>query len=114
MSEKLNPIILSFDDGRKYTLEFTRESVVYAERMGFNHDEVSSKMMMRVPELFHYAFRAHHPQLKKAQTDKILFEDLGGLTDEITERLVDLYLEPFTTLINEDGTPKNPSLTVQL
>jgi len=114
MSEMVKPIILKFDDGREYTLEFTRESAIYAEEHGFDFNDMSAHMLKSVPQLFHFAFRANHPQLSKEQTDKILLEDLGGLSEEFSARLTELYLYPYTCLVNEENTPKNSHLTVLL
>ena len=114
MTDMINPIVLTYDDGREYTLEFTRETIEYAERMGFTLDDLSSKMMTRIPELFHYAFRAHHPQLSKKKTDEILFNDLGGMSEKLADRLINLYSLPFDTLASEDENPKNPQMTVHM
>ena len=32
--DKIEPIILKYEDGREYTLEFNRNSVVFAEKNG--------------------------------------------------------------------------------
>ena len=114
MSERIKPIILSYKDGREYTLEFSRESLIYADSRGFKITELADKPMLRIPELFHYAFRMHHPQLSKAQTDKILFEDLGGLSEAMCERLGELYAAPLETLMTEETDPKNSEMAVQM
>lgn len=106
------PIELEFADGRKYTLEFDRSSVAFAEKRGFSGDNFDAQAMNSVTDLFFLAFRMHHPQLSKEQTNKILFEELGGLTDEMAQRLVDLFNKPYLALTNTEGKPKNPNLTV--
>ena len=106
------PIELEFTDGRKYTLEFDRSSVAFAEKRGFSGDNFDDMAMNAVTEFFFLAFRMHHPQLSKEQTNKILFDDLGGLSEAMMQRLVELYNKPYLTLTNEDGKPKNPNLTV--
>lgn len=97
-----------------YTLEFSRDTVAMAERMGFNRDDAGDKMMTRIPELFFFAFMMHHPQISRKKTNSILFDDLGGLTTEQIERLVDLFDNPYDELLNKSGTPKNPKVTVTL
>ena len=47
----------------------------------------------------------------KKKTDKILTEDLGGLSEAMQERLVELYLAPMEELGGDDN-PKNPNMTV--
>lgn len=110
----VKPIILTYEDGTEYTLEFNRESVIYAENHGFDRDDVVQKLMTRIPELFFYAFRMHHPTIKRERTDSILFDDLGGITDKVSERLIELYNAPYETLINDTGKPKNAKMTVRL
>lgn len=96
-------------NGKEYTLEFNRATVTMAERAGFTMEDLDSKMMTRVPELFYYAFKMHHPSMTKKQTDEILFEGFHGLTQDEMAELGTLYAEPYKTLINkeEDGEVKN-------
>lgn len=112
--EQVKPIILRFEDGIEYTLEFNRESVKYAEEHGFIRDDISEKIMTRLPELFHYAFRMHHPTLTMERTSEILFNDLGGLSEEAVKRLVELYIAPYNYLINNTGKTKNSKLKVMM
>ena len=106
--EKVSPMVIADPDtGREYTLEFSRKSVVKAEQAGLNINELESKSMTMVPLLFWGAFLMHHPAMTKEQTDKILFEGLGGLRVEEMERLGKLYAAPFLTLVSEEE-PENP------
>ena len=109
-----NPIILTMEDGKEYRLEFDRKTVEYSERMGFNTDDIEHKMMIRVPELFWFAFQKNHPEVTKEQADKILFDELGGVWDGLTERLVQLYSDAYLSLVNNEGKPKNPKVRVTM
>lgn len=110
----VKPIIINNKDtGDSYTLEFTRESVKFAEMRGFNINNLDKFPMTTVPELFFYAFRAHHKNVARDKTDKILFEDLGGMPKGMIERLGELYAEPFNALTNEEETVKNANVTVE-
>lgn len=111
--EKVNPIILTMEDGTEYTLEFSRKSIEFAEKRGFKMDELSEYMMTRVPELFYYSFGMHHPNITKKQTDDILFEKLGGLSEEVLTRLGELYAQGYESLINSD-TSKNSTVTITM
>lgn len=112
---ELKPIVLrDEDDGRVYTLRFTRATVKKMEQNGFNMNEVSSMPMTRVPELFYGAFLADQPFIKKKDTDTILFDKLGGMSDKMMERLGELYAEPFNTLVNGDNTENPQRMTVEL
>jgi hypothetical protein len=117
VNEKVKPLILTDNDtGEKYTLEFSRESVRFAEARGFNVNDVFRLPMTKIPELFFYAFRMHHKNIARDRTDRILFEDLGGLPDGAFERLAMLYSAPFEALTKdeEDGETKNARMTVEL
>jgi len=112
--DKVEPIVLSYEDGQEYVIEFSRETVAQAEKAGFSLDDVEEKMMLRIPQLMYWGLKMHHPTISKEKAEKILFDDLGGVSSEIIERLVKLYAAGYNTLVNETGKPKNPKLTVRL
>ena len=112
--KRVEPIVLEYEDGKTYTLEFSRETVQMAERAGFSRDDFGDKLMVRVPQLFYYAFMMHHPTVSKEKTDQILFEDLGGVSEALSNRLTELFNAPYLYLFNETGEVKNPKLTVRL
>lgn len=119
MSKKVNPIILTDEEtGRKYTLEFNREAVRFAESKGFSFEALEKQPMTMIPMLFWCAFRMHHRTLSKEQTDKILFDVLGGMPAGMLTRLGELYSAPFEALIAEDdegeGRKENPRMTVEI
>ena len=115
-NEKVEPIVLTDNDtGERFTLEFSRESVVFTNRQGFNVSEMGSNSMEMLPILFYGAFRMHHRNVSRQRTDKILFEDLGGLSSAAVERLLMLYNAPHSALIrSEEDEPKNAKMTIQL
>ena len=108
-SERLKPMVITDpEEGREYTLEFSRRSVTKAEQAGLEVNALESKSMTMIPLLFWSAFLMHHPYMAKEQTDKILFEGLGGLSGEEMAYLGKLYAEPFQTLIAGEEKPENP------
>ena len=111
----VKPIIIK-SDTEEFTLEFNRESIKFAEMRGFKIDDVSSFPMTKVPELFFYAFRMHHKNIAREKTDKILFEELGGIPDGLIERLGELYAQPFEALniVEEGEERKNSKWAVEL
>lgn len=113
MAEKVKPMVFETEDGTEYTLEFSRKSIEFAEQHGFNIDELTSQMMTKVPELFYYAFRMHHPTMTRTQTDRILFEEFGGLDSEELKWICDLYAEPFNSLINRDETKNSRKVKIR-
>lgn len=108
-AKKLSPMIITDpDSGREYTLEFNRKSIVKAEQSGLDVNKFESSSMTMIPTMFWAAFQWHHPHMTKEQTDEILFDKLGGLSEKEMEHLAKLYAEPFQTLIakgdNAEGT----------
>ena len=116
VNEQVKPIILhDAENGIDYTLEFNRETIKFAEARGFDIDDVGKYPMSKLPELFYYAFRMHHKNVSREKTDRILFEDLGGMPNGMAERLGALYAVPFEALTNNDGEKaKNSKMTVEL
>jgi len=100
-------VITDPDNGREYTLEFSRKTVSKAEQAGLDINQIESKSMTMIPLLFWGAFLMHHPQMTREQTDKILYEGLGGMTPDEMAKLGELYAEPFKTLIAGE-TEANP------
>lgn len=102
--------------GDEYVLDFSRDSVRFAEQRGFKPDEVLEFPVTKIPELFFYAFRKNHKNLAKNQTDRILEEQLGGITEELLARLIQLYNQAALThlIASEEDDGKNARMTVEL
>lgn len=113
--KQIKPIILKDDNnGDVFVLEFDRASVKFAESRGFNINTFDTGLnMSAIEELFFYAFRKHQPNKSKADTDKILYEKLKGIPEGMLERLVELFLLPFNTLVQNEDDSKNSTMTVE-
>lgn len=114
--EKVKPIrITDPETNETYVLEFSKESVKFAEDRRFNISELLDFPQTNIPALWFYAFRKNHKNVAKNQTDKLL-DELGGLTKDEISRLVQLYNEPANSLIimEDEDTRKNGRLTVEL
>lgn len=125
---KVTPIVfkgIGDFDGREFTLEFNRKTVVKAEKAGLNLQEIDSKPMTMVGIMFWAAFLYHHPWITQEQTDKILDEQFGGVEglgtiendegENLVTHLGRLYSEPFSTLIpsDEEGIVNPPKVAVK-
>ena len=115
MAERVKPIVLTdVGTGEKYTLEYNRDAVRFAEARGFSIIEVQ-KFPMMLYDLFFYAFRMHHKNVAKDKTDKLIDDGFGGvgnLPEAMVERLIDLYLQGYETMVDID--PENPRVVVDL
>jgi hypothetical protein len=125
---KITPIVfkgIGDFDGREFTLEFNRKTVMKAEKAGLNLQEIDSKPMTMVGIMFWAAFLYHHPWITQEQTDKILDEQFGGVEglgtiendegENLVAHLGRLYSEPFSTLIpsDEEGIVNPPKVAVK-
>lgn len=115
--EVIKPLVLTDSEtGAKYELDFDRATVQFAERRGFKVDGAPTFPQTQVPELFYLAFRKNHRNVARDKTDKMLFEDLEGLTPKILARLIDLYTQAsyHGVIRSEEDEPKNSKMTVEL
>lgn len=98
--------------GLGYTLEFDRDSVVYAESIGFSIAKVRDAVATDMITLFRAAFHKHHPAIGK--DDAYAIWDRIPSKQELFELLMDMFQEPFNALIEEpsEGDSKNVSWVV--
>lgn len=96
----------------KYTLEFNRNSIVWAERRGFKIAEVTDFPVTGVSDLFFYAFRMHHKGITHDTTDEILQEIGGWNAEGLMKRLLALYDAGMDSL--HDGEAKNAKYALEL
>lgn len=99
----------------QYVLDFTRDSVKWAERQGFKVQKLEEGIMISaIDDLFFYSFHAHYPDVKRAEAEDILQKNLGGMTPELLERLIQLYLMPVTAMMATEESLKNADMTIEL
>nr|DAN94884.1 MAG TPA: protein of unknown function (DUF5055) [Caudoviricetes sp.] len=103
------------DTGEVYVLDFSRESVKFAEARGFKVNEISDFPATRIPEFFFYAFRKNHKRVARSQTDDLL-EKMGGVSTQLLERLIQLYNQAALThlIVLDEDDEKNVTVTVEL
>lgn len=112
----VNPMRVTLNKtGAVYELDFSRESVRFAENRGFEIESVVKFPATRIPELFYYSFRKNHKNVARSQTDAIL-DTMGGLTAPMLERLIQLYNQSALTHVvaSEEDMEKNEEATVEL
>ena len=113
-SERVSPMIITDpDEGREYTLEFNRKSVVKTEQAGLNINALDSMSMTMIPLLFWGAFQMHHPYMTQEKTDEILFDKLGGLNKDELAQLGQLFAVTYQTLIATEDNENPRKLTVK-
>lgn len=113
---RVNPLrITDNESGKVYELDFSRESIKFAEARGFDIDEIGKFPVTRLPELFYYAFRKNHKEVARANTDA-LFDKIGGLSAAVIERLATLYAQAGLAhvIATDEDIAKNERVTVEL
>lgn len=113
--EKLTPITLTTETGRKYILDFDRESVLFAEDSGFVIDDVDKYPMSSTYKFIYFALRKNHPDLSYEWTKDFVDKSFGGVKNvpnALLERLGQLYAATFTSL--GDKNSKNAKVTVEM
>ncbi len=117
MDERINPIRITDEDtGKVYTLDFNRDSVRFVEQQGFKIDETFDFPNVNIPKLFYYSFRANHRNVSLQQT-QVLLDKMGGITEDIAVRLIDLYRQATVSnnvLQEKEELAKNSRVTVEL
>lgn len=83
-------------DGKKYCLEFTRDTIRRMEMRGFVADQIADKPTLMIPQLFAGAFLAHHKHLPQAFIDDLYEEFVDK--DKLLNALVEMYSEPVSEL----------------
>lgn len=86
-------------EGTRYTLEFNRNAIRKMERGGFVAEDIQTRPMTVLPELFAGAFIMHHPYLKRDKIDAI-YEKMTNRM-KLIERLGEMYQEPLLALLDE-------------
>ena len=113
---RVTPIrITDPESGEAYVLEFSRQSVKFAEARGFKISELLDFPQTNIPAFWYYAFRKNHGEMSRAQTDALL-DEMGGITSEVLERLVQLYNAPTESLIasSDEAERKNSRFLVEM
>lgn len=121
MEDRVNPIRLTDNSGilgkpgEVYELDFSRESVAFAENRGFKIEEVPVYPVLRIAELFYYSFRKNSKRTPREKTDKFM-EAWGGIPESVLKRLVDLYNQAAMSnnIQDDEDAEKNEMVTVEL
>lgn len=96
-------------NGKAYTLEFTRTTVITTENMGFSLNKVDDKPMGMLDILFKGAFLAHHATLTVGEVEEI-FQVIDK--NKLLSTLIDLYNAPFDDLVDEEHSKNSVKWTV--
>lgn len=88
-------------NGKKYTLEFNRESVKQMEAQGFKINDIGSTPLTAVQMLFSGAFIMHHKSVFGNKNLCSEIYDHMKNRDELITLLAEMYQEPLLSLFDE-------------
>ena len=93
--------------GQVYVLDFSRESIVFAERNKFKLEDAIEYPVTGMRDLFYYAFRKNHKLIEKWG---------GGIPEELVKRLIQLYQQALASnsIVVDEDAAKNSGLTLEL
>lgn len=88
-------------NGKRYCLEYTRETVKQMESAGFNVNDMGDKPATRVEQLFAGAFLAHH---RKAVGDGVPMKVYAELKNKkgLLNKLVEMYNATLNYLLPDE------------
>lgn len=94
-------------NGRRYTLEYSRRTVRQMENNGFRIDDLNTKPLTFLSDLFAGAFKKNHRAVKADEIDRM--QELFADKEKLTETLMSMYSETLETLTtnNEDEDKEN-------
>ena len=116
LEDRVKPVFITDNETKeRYELDFSRESVKFAEARGFEIDSVATFPATKIPELFFYAFRKNHRKMARANTDALM-ESMNGLSGALLERLIQLYQQAGLSHViqTDEEAEKNSAVTVEL
>ena len=95
----MKQITLKDENGKEYTLEFSKSSIMHMERQGFSMDDFDKKPILMTTMLVYGAFIKNHSNVKQEKIDKIY----GSLKNKeaFLKALVEMYLEQGDELVDE-------------
>lgn len=100
-------IIVKDENGKEYSLEFTRRTVEQMQSNGFVLDLDKPNLVIR--DLFYGALQAHHKRIDREQARQIWLAQSNK--EQLLTVLVKAYQKPLEDLMvePEDADPENPT-----
>lgn len=95
----MKTITVSDENGNKYTLEFTKNTIVAMERVGFSLDKFEEQPVLMTTLLVQGAFAKNHARVKNSTIERV-FNSLKN-KEAFIEKLVEMYLEQRDALVDE-------------
>lgn len=119
--DRVNPIRLTDHEGiiknpeDVYELDFSRESIAFAEARGFKLENVADFPVTNIANLFYFSFRKNHRNVPREKTDKFIAA-WGGVPEKVLKRLLELYNQAAmaNNIQTDEDAEKNETATVEM
>lgn len=98
----MKQITVSDEYGNKYTLEYSKNTILSMERAGFSLDKFEEQPVLMTTLLVQGAFAKNHGRCKNETIEKI-FNSLKN-KEEFLKKLVEMYVEQTDTLADEGNS----------
>lgn len=95
----MKTITVSDENGKKYTLEYSKASIMHMERQGFNIDDFDKKPVLMATMLVQGAFIKNHSNIKYEKIESI-YQSLNKKEDFL-KKLLEMYNEQADELVDE-------------
>lgn len=110
----VKPLIFeNAETGKTITVEFNRATILKMDRLGVIGSDFlanAAKSPLTVAStLFYWGLQMHQPDMTEEESDTLLFDEIG-LGDDVLERLSELFMTPYTSIMD---ARKNSRWTVK-
>ena len=95
----MKQITVSDEYGNKYTLEYSKNTILSMEKAGFSLDKYEEQPVLMTTLLVQGAFAKNHPRTKNETIEKI-YKNIKGKEAFLT-KLVEMFVEQTDTLADE-------------
>ena len=100
MEEKTASMICFEENGKRYCLEFDKESVLRMENAGFKPGQSGDTPMLELTMLWAGAFYKHHRHVSSNVIEKLL--ESRKNKRKLLEKLRDMFSNTYNDLFNDD------------
>lgn len=117
MEDKVMAVRLTDQNtGTVYELDFSRESIAFAERQEFSLEKAIEYPVTGMRNLFYFAFRKNHKNMPREKTEKMIERWGGGVPEKLATRLIQLYqqAQASNAISVDEEAEKNSGLTLEL
>ena len=110
----VEPMIIENKElGKKLVVEYNRAIILEMDRHGIiNNDFLASAVRSPLSvalTLFYWGLKMHQPEMTESEAETLLFDEIG-LGDDVLERLSELFMTPYTAIVE---ARKNSAWTVK-